>query len=46
MKILLFMSPDCGACKSQKKIINDYLKSTGKKDKISMINVDIHPGKF
>lgn len=40
------MSPECGACKSQKQQINDYLKSVGKTAKISVINVDQHPDKF
>jgi hypothetical protein len=46
MKKILFMSPECGACKSQKQQINDYLKSNGKTAKISVINVDQHPDKF
>ena len=42
----LFMSPSCGACKSQKKILNDYFISIGKTGTIPMINVDKYPNKF
>lgn len=43
---LLFMSPSCGACKSQKKILNDYFISQGQYGSVSMINVDKYPDRF
>jgi hypothetical protein len=43
---LFFMSPECGACKSQKKLLNDYYLSTGKTATINMVNVDQYPGRF
>jgi hypothetical protein len=43
---ILFMSPKCGACKSQKKILNDYFISKGITGSIQMVNVDKYPTRF
>ena len=43
---ILFMSPGCGACVQQKKILDDYYRSKGKSSTIKMVNVDRFPDKF
>lgn len=43
---ILFMSPGCGACIEQKKILDDYFSSKGKSVTLSQINVDRFPDKF
>ena len=43
---ILFMSPNCGACIKQEKILRDYFMSIGKQAVIKLINVDRFPGKF
>ena len=43
---ILFMSPGCGACIKQEKILRDYFMSIGKQAVIKLINLDRFPGKF
>ena len=43
---ILFMSPGCGACIKQEKILRDYFMSIGKHAVINLINLDRFPGKF
>jgi len=44
--VIMFMSPGCGACQSQKQVLNDYFISQGKTHKLNVVNVDKYPNKF
>jgi len=44
--VIMFMSPGCGACQSQKQALNDYFISQGKTHKLDIVNVDKYPNKF
>jgi hypothetical protein len=44
--VIMFMSPGCGACQSQKHALNDYFISQGKTYKLNVVNVDKYPNKF
>jgi len=48
MKIgpILFMSPGCGACKEQKKILDNHFRSKGQSATVNYINVDNYPNDF
>ena len=44
--VIMFMSPSCGACQSQKEMLNDYFISRGKRHKLDTVNVDKYPDRF